>query len=166
MFPLGLLCWWLVVTVYSLLSLTTVTVGVLLAYQFLPPIPPHLSMLLDEYDLSLPFAMPNTSMSLQFEWRQLTVPFTEAANAWTTTRDFKVGTDMKERGLAAKYPVVLIPGIVSTVRRVVRHRRTTANLPSCAGLRVMVDLSGVPTVLPQTLMGNDYDDQSCGDGAG
>jgi phospholipid:diacylglycerol acyltransferase len=33
----------------------------------------------------------------------------------TDGREFQVGDAMKARGLEAKYPVVLIPGVISTV---------------------------------------------------
>ncbi|KAG8987079.1 hypothetical protein FRB90_003616, partial [Tulasnella sp. 427] len=85
--------------------------GVLLTYFFFPPIPPHLSMLLEEYDISLPM-MKN--LTFAFEWRQLAEPLLEGARTWTQTRDFSVGTEAAEKGLKAKYPVILIPGIVST----------------------------------------------------
>lgn len=70
-------------------------------------------MLLEEYDLSIPM-MKN--LTFVFEWRQLVEPLLEGAKTWTQTRDFKVGSAAAEKGLQAKYPVILIPGIVSTVR--------------------------------------------------
>jgi phospholipid:diacylglycerol acyltransferase len=103
-----------VVQTTGFVALIQTVVGVLLAYIFFPPIPPHLMMMLDEYDLS---ASLLKNPSFQFEWRQITGTLAEAAKAWTTNRDFKVGTELAEKGLSAKYPVVLIPGIVSTVRR-------------------------------------------------
>ncbi|KIO16477.1 hypothetical protein M407DRAFT_85981 [Tulasnella calospora MUT 4182] len=54
------------------------------------------------------------NLTFVFEWRQLAEPLLEGAKTWTQTRDFKVGAAAAEKGLQAKYPVVLVPGIVST----------------------------------------------------
>lgn len=119
-------------------------VGVFLAYFLFPPIPPHVWMLLEEYDLSL----PGFNMPFDVEWRHVTESILDGAKQWSTNRDFKVGWDLKAQGLEAvsvilltlttlqelsfptpnllslpvlnasrnkKYPVILIPGIVSTV---------------------------------------------------
>ncbi|KAG8980879.1 hypothetical protein FRB93_008884 [Tulasnella sp. JGI-2019a] len=84
--------------------------GVFLAYFLFPPLPPHLQLLLEEYDMSI----PGFSMPFDLEWRHVTDSLMEGAKQWTTNRDFKVGWELKAKGLEANYPVILIPGIVST----------------------------------------------------
>ncbi|KAG8885161.1 hypothetical protein FRB97_001979 [Tulasnella sp. 331] len=84
--------------------------GVFLAYFLFPPIPPHMRMLLEEYDLSL----PGFNMPFDVEWRHVSDSLLEGAKQWTTNRDFTVGWELKAQGLEAKFPVILIPGIVST----------------------------------------------------
>ncbi|KAG8890015.1 hypothetical protein FRB98_001450 [Tulasnella sp. 332] len=67
-------------------------------------------MLLEEYDLSL----PGFNMPFDVEWRHVSDSLLEGAKQWTTNRDFTVGWELKAQGLEAKFPVILIPGIVST----------------------------------------------------
>lgn len=119
-------------------------------------------MLLEEYDLSFPFAK---NVSFAFEWRQLADPFLEGAKTWTSNRDFRVGRQMKEEGLEAKYPVVLIPGIVSTVSVMPYVMPRLSLMAAGSGSGVLVDVPGIPAVLPETAMGHDDDDQGGGDGA-
>ncbi|KAF8756677.1 Lecithin:cholesterol acyltransferase [Rhizoctonia solani] len=64
-----------------------------------------------EYDL--------TSLSLpglEFEWDQIAQSISKSTpgNLWAESKDFRVGTELKEQGLEASHPVILIPGIVST----------------------------------------------------
>ncbi|ELU39173.1 phospholipid:diacylglycerol acyltransferase [Rhizoctonia solani AG-1 IA] len=65
----------------------------------------------EEYDL--------TSLSLpglEFEWDQIAQSISKSTpgNLWAESKDFRVGTELKEQGLEASHPVILIPGIVST----------------------------------------------------
>jgi hypothetical protein len=74
----------------------------------------HLSLLLEAYDIPLP-RVPDLDFSrVEEEWKRLTgnIP-----DFWLFSRDtsFLVGDDMKAKGLTAQHPVVLIPGVVSTV---------------------------------------------------
>ncbi|CAE6486931.1 unnamed protein product [Rhizoctonia solani] len=85
--------------------------GVLASFFLLSPLPPNLSLLLEEYDL--------TSLSLpglEFEWDQITQSISKTApgRLWAESKDFRVGMALKEQGLEATHPVILIPGIVST----------------------------------------------------
>jgi phospholipid:diacylglycerol acyltransferase len=75
-------------------------------------LPPNIGLLLEEYDL--------TSLSLpglEFEWDQITQSISKSGpgKLWAESKDFKVGTALKEQGLEASHPVILVPGIVSTV---------------------------------------------------
>ncbi|CAE6380259.1 unnamed protein product [Rhizoctonia solani] len=85
--------------------------GVLASFFLLSPLPPNLAVLLEEYDL--------TSLSLpglEFEWDQIAQSISKSTpgNLWAESKDFRVGTELKEQGLEASHPVILIPGIVST----------------------------------------------------
>ena len=69
-------------------------------------------MMLEEYDLSS-LSFPG----LEFEWTQVTDTLSKSApgRLWAESRDFRVGEAMKKEGLEAQHPVILVPGIVSTV---------------------------------------------------
>ncbi|KAF9509769.1 hypothetical protein BS47DRAFT_1320107 [Hydnum rufescens UP504] len=90
-----------------------VLLGTILTYSVLPPLPPHLSLMLEELDMSYFPDMANFT-SVTTEWRQLSDSILTPAKAWLRTRSFTVGDTMRAAGLEAKHPVVLIPGIVST----------------------------------------------------
>lgn len=83
----------------------------------MPPIPPNVMLLLEEYDLFLPsISLGNLSMpALEFEWWQLTETVLAPAKGWLETRDFKVGEALRDEGLEAHHPLIIVPGIVSTV---------------------------------------------------
>lgn len=90
-------------------------VGILSATWFfpaskLPALPEHLQVLLDDYE----FVMPAFDFSAEWERFKSNIP--EPWKLANDGREFLVGEEMKSRGLEAKYPVVLIPGIISTVR--------------------------------------------------
>ena len=51
---------------------------------------------------------------VQLEFARLRDSIPEVWKLNTDGREFKVGEHMRDRGLRAKYPVVIIPGIVST----------------------------------------------------
>ena len=81
----------------------------------LPDIPGHFAVFLEDYDISL--SLPQIDLSnVQTEWKRLLSTIPEPWKLNTDGREFQVGDAMKARGLEAKYPVVLIPGVISTVR--------------------------------------------------
>jgi hypothetical protein len=80
----------------------------------LPDIPGHLAVFLEDYDISL--SLPQIDVSrVQVEWKRLISTIPEPWKLNTDGREFQVGDAIKARGLEAKYPVVLIPGVISTV---------------------------------------------------
>ncbi len=83
----------------------------------LPDIPGHFSLFLEDYDLSLPLSLPPIDLSrVQAEWKRLISTIPEPWKLNTDGREFQVGEAIKARGLDAEYPVILIPGVISTVR--------------------------------------------------
>uniref|UniRef100_A0A0W0EX56 Phospholipid:diacylglycerol acyltransferase n=1 Tax=Moniliophthora roreri TaxID=221103 RepID=A0A0W0EX56_MONRR len=94
-------------------------VGVLLAFAFVQPsdiqdMHAQLTLLLDEFDLPLP-EIPGFDFSrLETEWNRLRSNIPEVWKFNRDGREFQVGEEMSKRGLAAQYPVVLIPGVIST----------------------------------------------------
>ncbi|KAH7883169.1 Lecithin:cholesterol acyltransferase-domain-containing protein [Phlebopus sp. FC_14] len=73
----------------------------------------HLLLLMEEYDISL--RIPEIDLSrVEMEWQRLRSNIPEVWKLNNDGREFQVGEVMKERGLTAHYPVVLVPGIVST----------------------------------------------------
>ena len=69
---------------------------------------------MEEYDISL--KVPDIDLSrVELEWRRFRSNIPEVWKLNYDGREFQVGEAMKERGLTADYPIVLIPGIVSTV---------------------------------------------------
>lgn len=89
-------------------------VGVLSAGWLIPPstLPEHIQVFLDDYDITMP-AMPQLDFSAEWERFKSNIP--EPWKLANDGREFQVGEEMKSRGLEAKYPVILIPGIISTV---------------------------------------------------
>src|ERR1700761_1939554 len=53
---------------------------------------------------------------VETEWQRLRSNIPEVWKFNVDGREFQVGEAMRDRGLSANYPVVLIPGIISTVR--------------------------------------------------
>lgn len=78
----------------------------------LPALPENLQLFLDDYDISMP-SIPQFDFSIEWERFKSNIP--EPWKIANDGREFLVGEEMKSRGLEAKYPVVLIPGIISTV---------------------------------------------------
>ena len=77
----------------------------------------HLALLLDEFefDLSLP-QLPQFDLSIvENEWRRLRSNIPEPWKLKNNGLEYKVGEAIAARGLSAKHPVVLVPGIISTV---------------------------------------------------
>jgi hypothetical protein len=95
------------------------TVGVLLGFILIQPsdlqdIHSNLLFFIEEYDISL--KIPDIDLSrVELEWKRFRSNIPELWKLNNDGREFQVGEAMKERGLTAHYPVVLVPGIVSTV---------------------------------------------------
>jgi phospholipid:diacylglycerol acyltransferase len=94
-------------------------VGVVLGLVFvepsnLPDIPGHVAVFLEDYDISL--SLPQIDLSrVQAEWKRLMSTIPEPWKLNTDGREFRVGDAIKARGLEANHPIVLIPGVISTV---------------------------------------------------
>jgi phospholipid:diacylglycerol acyltransferase len=94
-------------------------VGIVLGLVFvepssLPDIPGHFSVFLEDYDISM--SLPQIDLSsVQAEWKRLMSTIPEPWKLNKDGREFQVGNAIKARGLEANYPVVLIPGVISTV---------------------------------------------------
>ena len=98
-------------------------VGILLGFILIQPqdlteLHASLAVLLNEYDINLPqfpqLDLPFDLTVIEAEWTKL---WSNIPEPWKLTRnglEFKVGEEMAARGLSAKHPVVLIPGIIST----------------------------------------------------
>ncbi|KAI8992928.1 LACT-domain-containing protein [Trametes punicea] len=79
----------------------------------------HLALLMDEFELSMPqfpnIDLPQLDLSLvESEWRRLWSNIPEPWKLNTNGLEFTVGEKIAARGLSAKHPVVLVPGIIST----------------------------------------------------
>jgi phospholipid:diacylglycerol acyltransferase len=83
----------------------------------LPDIPGHFALFLEDFDLSLQLPLLPIDLSrVQAEWKRLISTIPEPWKLNTDGREFQVGDAIRARGLEAKYPVILIPGVISTVR--------------------------------------------------
>jgi len=97
-----------------------VAVGVLLAFAFVAPSDIHdmhnqLTLLMQELDFPLP-QIPGFDLSrFEYEWDRLRSNIPEVWKFNHDGREFQVGEQMAARGFSAEYPVVLIPGVISTV---------------------------------------------------
>lgn len=95
-------------------------VGVILGFILIEPsdirdIHDQFSLFLDEYDISI--KLPDFDLSrVEMEWQRLRSNIPEVWKLANDGREFQVGEEFSKRGLTAHYPVVLVPGIVSTVR--------------------------------------------------
>lgn len=75
----------------------------------------QLTMFMDQYDIDVP-ALPGFDFSrLESEWAKLRSNIPEVWKFNRDGREFLVGEEMKARGLTAEFPVILVPGIISTV---------------------------------------------------
>jgi phospholipid:diacylglycerol acyltransferase len=75
----------------------------------------HLSLLVEGYDFSIP-ELPGLDFSrIDLDWQRLRGSIPEIWKFTNDGREFQVGEQMKARGLTAEYPVILIPGVISTV---------------------------------------------------
>ncbi|KAI0364420.1 LACT-domain-containing protein [Pilatotrama ljubarskyi] len=98
--------------------------GLLLGFIFVQPsdfhdFQTHLALLMDEFEISMPefpaLDLPQLDLSrVELEWRRLWSNIPEPWKLNTNGLEFTVGEKIAERGLSAKHPVVLIPGIIST----------------------------------------------------
>ncbi|KAI9465682.1 phospholipid:diacylglycerol acyltransferase [Lactarius psammicola] len=96
-----------------------IILGIALGFVFvepsLPDIPGHFSVFLGDYDISLPLPLLPIDLSrVQAEWKRLISTIPEPWKLNTDGREFQVGDAIKARGLDANYPVILIPGVIST----------------------------------------------------
>jgi hypothetical protein len=103
----------------------TLAVGSSLALALYQPtelheVPASLALLLNEYDISLSWpslSIPQIDLAaIENEWRRLTSSIPEPWKLNNDGREFQVGEAMRDRGLTAHYPVILVPGVISTVR--------------------------------------------------
>jgi phospholipid:diacylglycerol acyltransferase len=92
-------------------------VGVVCALSFVPT--HHLPTLPAALLQEMPgFALPALDFArVETEWARLRDALPDIPEVWklnTDGREFAAGEAARARGLSAKYPVVLIPGIIST----------------------------------------------------
>lgn len=74
-----------------------------------------MSVLMNEYDINLP-QLPGLDLSrVEAEWSRFRSNIPEIWKFNNDGREFQVGDEIKARGLSAEHPVVLIPGVISTV---------------------------------------------------
>ncbi|KAK0504549.1 phospholipid:diacylglycerol acyltransferase [Armillaria luteobubalina] len=74
----------------------------------------QLLLFMDEYDISLP-ALPDFDFSrVEAEWIRLRSNIPEVWKFNRDGREFQVGEKIAERGLSAEFPVILVPGVIST----------------------------------------------------
>jgi phospholipid:diacylglycerol acyltransferase len=88
-------------------------------------LPAQLALILEQspYDIhsltkSLSMIVPDIDIDwsrIEFEWENLKARIPEPWKLNNDGREFMVGEKLREEGLRAKYPVVLVPGIISTV---------------------------------------------------
>ena len=98
------------------------TVGILFGFILVQPsdltdFQTHLALLLDEFelDLSIPQLPQFDFSAVENEWRKLRNSIPEPWKLNTNGLEFSVGEAIAARGLSAKHPVILVPGIISTV---------------------------------------------------
>lgn len=73
------------------------------------------SLFLDHHEISIKF--PDIDLSrVEVEWQRLRSSIPEVWKLANDGREFQVGEEFKANGLTAYYPIILVPGIVSTVR--------------------------------------------------
>ncbi|KZS88907.1 phospholipid diacylglycerol acyltransferase [Sistotremastrum niveocremeum HHB9708] len=76
------------------------------------PLPSHLNLLLETYEFP---GIPELDLSLiESEWMRFKSSIPEPWKLATDGREYVVGEKAKERGLSTEFPVVLVPGVVST----------------------------------------------------
>ncbi|TFK90637.1 phospholipid:diacylglycerol acyltransferase [Polyporus arcularius HHB13444] len=98
--------------------------GVLVGFMFIQPndfqdFQTHIALLMDEFEVRVPefpaLDLPQLDFSrVEMEWQRLWQNIPEPWKLNNNGLEFTVGEAMAEKGLSAKYPVVLVPGIIST----------------------------------------------------
>ncbi|KAJ6593573.1 phospholipid:diacylglycerol acyltransferase [Mycena capillaripes] len=96
-----------------------ILLGALIAFALVEPrdiqdLHAHLSLLLGEYELSMPDIPGLDFTRVESEWQRLRGSIPEVWKFNIDGREFQVGEAIRARGLSAHHPVVLIPGIIST----------------------------------------------------
>lgn len=94
-------------------------VGTLLGFTFVEPenlqdIHTQVTLMMTVFGVSVP-QLPDFDFSrVEAEWKRLRSSIPEVWKFNNDGREFQVGESFKARGLDAEYPVILIPGIIST----------------------------------------------------
>ena len=106
------------------------------------------------YDINL-LQLPGFNLSrVEVEWTRLRSSIPDIWKFNNDGREFQVGEAMKARGLDAEFPVVLIPGIISTVRqRNTVYHQTSQPAYVSSGIRILVNGPRVPSLLPREAVG-------------
>ena len=102
----------------------------------------HVQTLVNDYDIKFLPQLPGFNLSrAEIEWTRLRSSIPEIWKFNNDGREFQVGEAMKARGLNAEFPVVLIPGMFSTVRQRYTICYTSPSQPVCmgSGLRILVN---------------------------
>jgi len=94
----------------------------------LPDIPMHLTLLLNDYDIS-PQILQFDLTHVEMEWLQLTSSIPEVWKLNNDRWEFQVSATMKARGLDVDYPAVLVLGTMSTVHAL--HILSVVGVCSC-----------------------------------
>jgi hypothetical protein len=124
----------------------------------LPDIPGQFAVFLEDYDI-FSLSLPHIDLSrVQTEWKRLMSTIPEPWKLNTDGREFRIGDAIRARGLEAKYPVVLIPGVISTViicfrPSVFSRADETSSLLPLVEPRVLVNVTRLPRVLPPESVG-------------
>lgn len=98
----------------------SMSVGTLIAMLFIQAndieeMHAQLAVFMNEFEISVP-QLPDLDLSrVREEWSRLRNNIPEVWKFNRDGREFQVGEMMKARDLSAEYPLVLVPGIVSTV---------------------------------------------------
>ncbi|KDR75256.1 hypothetical protein GALMADRAFT_280005 [Galerina marginata CBS 339.88] len=96
-----------------------IVLGIILGFTFvetkdLQDLHDHVTTLANQYDINLP-QFPGIDLSrVEAEFARLRSNIPEVWKFNNDGREFQVGEAMKARGLEAEFPVVLIPGVIST----------------------------------------------------
>lgn len=133
-------------------------VGTLLGFTFVEPQDLHdihaqVSILMTQYGVNFP-ELPDFDFSrVEAEWQRLRSSIPEVWKFNNDGREFQVGESIKARGLDAEYPVVLIPGIISTVRCVLHLLLQHKVLSLNTGVGILVYITRLPCILPREALG-------------
>jgi hypothetical protein len=113
----------------------------------------QISLLMDQYDIELPQLPDFDFSSVQVEWERLKSNIPEVWKFHNDGREFMVGEQMREKGLSAEYPVVLVPGVISTVRRLIYSFTCDVADSVSEGFGVLVNVPGLSDIFPRETMG-------------